>query len=128
MTINPIPLPSELLRKPPEREVIIEEASPEQEVEIIEEVAPESEPVAEVAEHEDELADLFEVPQPDDHDIYSDDLVETDEAEDLSDLTSVSREDVMGSRPKSKAKYRIVRRPRTARRFVPPTTLGGMQS
>ena len=117
MTINPRPIPLELLRKSPE---------PEQEVEIIEEVAPESEPVVEEAKHEDELADLFEVPEADDHDIYSDDLVETDEAEDLSDLTSVSREDVMGSRPKPK--YRVIRRPRTSRRFVPPTTLGGMQS
>ena len=116
MTINPVPLPRELSSKPIERQV----TEPEQEVEIVEEVAPES--VVEEAKHEDELADLFEVPEADDHDIYSDDLVEAPGLEDLSDLTRVTREDVIGSRPKAKGKYRIVRRP--ARRFVPP---GGMQ-
>jgi hypothetical protein len=88
---------------------------------VAQEVAP-AEP-ARPQTNADDMSDLFEVPQEDDADIYSDDLVELDDEDvmggdsDMSDLTSVSREDVMG-RP---LKKRRVRRP------TPPPSMGGMQ-
>lgn len=68
----------------------------------------------------DELADLFEVPQEEDNDMYTDDLFELDDEEDLSDLTRVTREDVMGKPRKARPpKYLQIRRP-----YYPPTSIG----
>lgn len=126
MTINPVPLPPSLQPKAVIGETVIAEETPE-----IEETA---EPEAVVEDkpklRADELSDLFEVPQEDDNDMYTDDLFELDEEDDLeddlSDLTSVSHEDIMGDAPRQKPRYRIVRPAR--RRIVrPPTTMGGMQ-
>lgn len=81
-------------------------------------------PPVEVEEEPDELADLFEVPQSEDNDMATDHLVDIDEEEDLSDLTTVTNEDIMGSPPivrKRKASPRKV-----ALRHPPPTTLGGV--
>lgn len=76
----------------------------------------------------DDMADLFEVPQDEDNDMYTDDLFEVDDADimggdNLTDLTAVQNEDIMGNRPKPKPKYRRVYRPA----FVPPPTVGGIQ-
>ena len=54
-----------------------------------------SEPVAEPPP-KDELADLFEVPQPEDNDITTEHLTAVPEKEDLSDLFNVSEEEMMG--------------------------------
>ncbi len=74
----------------------------------------------------DELDYLFEVPQPEDNDIYTADLVEVPEEEDLSDLVTVSNDDIMGEAPKPKktGKYK-----KTTKRYIPPapTSLGGMR-
>jgi hypothetical protein len=88
---------------------------------IVQEAAPVEPPRPQT--NANDMSDLFEVPQEDDPDIYSDDLVELDDEDvmggdsDMSDLTSVSREDVMG-RPLKKR-----RRPQQA----PPPSMGGMQ-
>ena len=81
----------------------------------------------------DELADLFEVPQPEDNDMDTsdlfdadidpdiDDLIDTD----LDDLINVPNEAIMGTPPpprKPKPKFR-----RTNRPYNPPTMLGGMR-
>jgi len=88
---------------------------PEEDITEMPAEAPEPEP-------KDELADMFEVPQPEDNDMVTDHLVELDEEDDLSDLTAVSREDIMGTPPKPK--YKIVRRGRRfLRREPPPTSL-----
>jgi len=47
-------------------------------------------------EEKDELADLFEVPQPEDNDITTEHLTAVPEKEDLSDLFNVSEEEIMG--------------------------------
>ena len=78
-----------------------------------------------------DLSDLLEVPQEDDNDMYIDDLFEADEEDiefddDLSDLTSVSHEDVMGRRPVKKKKVRYVR-VRKVYREQPPTSLQGLR-
>lgn len=74
---------------------------------------PESEPV-------DELADLFEVPQPEDNDIYTDDLLELDEEEGVGDLLTVSREDIInGGQAKPKPKVKLVR---TGKPYYPGLT------
>ena len=80
---------------------------------------------AEAEEEKDELADLFEVPQPEDNDMVTDHLLDIDEDDDLSDLTSVSQEDVMGTPlGESKKRYRVV--PRRVNAPPPPTSLGGI--
>jgi len=73
-----------------------------------------------------ELDDLFAVPKPEDNDIYVDDLFEVEDQDvdledDLSNLTQVSNEDIMGRPPKSKA----ARYKRTGRSYTPPTSMGG---
>jgi hypothetical protein len=45
------------------------------------------------------LDDLFEVPKSDDNDITVEHLIKAPKGEDLSDLTSVSNEDIMGDNP-----------------------------
>lgn len=75
-----------------------------------------------------DMSDLFEVPQPEDNDIYSEDLVSLDVdtdvmGGDLSSLTAVSNEDIIGRPPKPRYKIR-----RTgARRESPPVSFGGMR-
>jgi len=87
-------------------------------------VPEETIPSAEVEEEKDELADLFEVPKSEDNDMTTDHLVDVDEEEDLSDLTTVTEEDIIGSPPAvRKKKYRIAR---PTRQSPPPTTLGGV--
>lgn len=58
-----------------------------------------------------DMDDLFEVPEEDDNDMYVDDLFEVDGEDlefdtDISDIVSVSREDVIGRKP-----TRRIRRP-----------------
>jgi len=61
-------------------------------------------------EKEDDLSDLFEVPQEEDNDIYTDDLLELDEEEGVEDLLTVSQEDIMsGPRAKKKPTLKLVR-------------------
>ena len=78
-----------------------------------------------------DLSDLFEVPQPEDNDMTVDDLVSVDTTdvmggpEDLSDLTDVSGEDVMGTPPRPGVARRVRKVPRFYRRY-PPAGLGGM--
>ena len=76
-----------------------------------------------------DMADLFEVPQSEDNDMYIDDLFEVPDEEldmdddlddDLSDLTSVSAEDVMGRKPKPRMKFA-----RTGKPYIPPVSMGG---
>jgi hypothetical protein len=74
-----------------------------------------------------DMDDLFEVPQEDDNDMYTDDLFEVDEEDldmddDLSDLMTVSREDVMGKKPIPKSQ----RFRRTGRQYDSPTSMGGI--
>ena len=75
-------------------------------------------------EPKDELADLFEVPDPDvDNDVYVDDLLELDDEEGVEDLLAVSHEDIMLGTSK------IPRRPkpklqRTGKVYIPPTIQG----
>lgn len=79
-------------------------------------------------------ADLFEIPQPEDNDIYSDDLIDVEDEDvfggnpDMSDLTNVSNEDLMGE-PKSSNKEKVYRyhRPRRIVQPSPPTSFGGMR-
>ena len=79
----------------------------------------------------DSMADLFEVPQPEDNDMYVDDLVATPEEDDISDLVDVSNEDIMGEPPplNKEREYKMPSRRvrRTSRPYNPPTSLGGMR-
>jgi len=87
-------------------------------------VPAEATPPEEVEEKpKDELEDLFEVPQEEDNDMATDHLVDVDEEEDLSDLTDVSREDVMGTPPVVR-KRKVRPKPRHSQ--PPPTSLGGV--
>lgn len=95
---------------------------------VIEEESPEQ--PMEVQKRKNKLADLFEVPQAEDNDIYADDLTEiTDEDimggdNDMSDLTNVSRDDIMGISPE---KRRARRFKRTNRPYQPPNSLRGIR-
>jgi len=122
----PIPVEPEELE-----EVVVREPSPAPVIE------PEPEP------EKDELASLFEVPQPEDNDMATDHLFEVGEDltgfedDDLSDLVDVSVEDIMGDNedypgapPSTELPQRApVRRfKRTPRRYPPPpTSLGGLR-
>jgi len=89
-------------------------------------IPTEATPPEEVEEEpKDELDDLFEVPQPEDNDMATDHLVDIDEEEDLSDLTTVTDEDIMGSPPVVRKRKE---RPRRVgiRREPPPTSIGGV--
>jgi len=70
-------------------------------------------------EAEDGLADLFEVPQPEDNDINCDDLLELDEEEGVEDLLTVSREDILYGADKPKPKPQFIR---TSRPYYPGLT------
>lgn len=106
-----------------------QEVSPEEQSANLEEVIMPS-PTREA--NGDDLADLFEVPDEDDPDMQTRDLLEIDVDEDiidgdLSDITAVSREDIMGRplNPKVKPKPRMIRR--LPKRYVPPPSgMGGM--
>lgn len=80
-----------------------------------------------VAQHEPghELDDLFEVPQPEDNDMYTDDLLAVDGEEAVGDLLEVTMEDIMGEAPTPKDKA-APRYKRTAVRYS-PTGLTGVQ-
>jgi hypothetical protein len=74
-----------------------------------------------------ELQDLFEVPKPEDNDMYTDDLFDVPEEDlgeedNLDDLTKVSREDVMGRPPKRRVRYQ-----RTNRPYNNQSTMGSIQ-
>lgn len=76
-----------------------------------------------------DMSDLFEVPEPTDNDMETDDLVEYEDEDldmddDLSDLVRVSNEDIMGRRPvkKMKPKFR-----RSNKVYRTPPTLGSMR-
>ena len=79
----------------------------------------------------DELADLFEVPQPEDNDMTISHLFEVPEEEDLSDLVDVGNEDLMGygGEPPAAKTFRITPKGRRIIRYRPPLTPGdsGMQ-
>jgi len=92
-------------------------------------IEPEPAPAPEPDLRSDELAELFEVPEPEDNDMFIDDLFEVDseDEDDLSDLTSVSNEDVMGPAPKP-VQRRVVRRVRrTSRPYTPPSSMRGIR-
>lgn len=78
---------------------------------------------------EDDLSDLFTVPTMDDPEQTIDDLVEIDVedvfgegGDDMSDLTDVTNDDIMGEDPLAPKKHRV---PRRVTR--PPTSPNGMQ-
>jgi len=110
------------------------------EPEEVEEVAyrpePMPVPVEPEEEEEDELADLFEVPQPEDNDMRTGHLVEVPEEADFSDLIEVSEADIMGDdfpgtppsteTPETR-RVPVKRFKRTPRRYPPPPTLGGVR-
>ena len=91
--------------------VIITKAQPIEELQPIEVEKPKP---------KNDLADLFSVPAPEDNDIYVDDLLEIPEEGSYSDLTDVSKEDIIG-------KPRAKRYKRTNKRYIQPSSLGGMQ-
>lgn len=114
-----IPSPMEKrIKVVPVREEQVEAIPPEERIE--------PPPPDEIEEKpEDELADLFEVPQPEDNDMVTDHLVELDEEDDLSDLTEVTREDIMGTPPVKRVPKRRLKR--TGRHYPPPpTSIGGV--
>lgn len=77
-----------------------------------------------------DMDDLFEVPQPEDNDMATDDLFESDGEEDFSDLTDipydellgVDKEDIMGKKPIPRPQ----RFGRTQRPYSGPTSMGGI--
>lgn len=85
----------------------------------------------------DDLADLFKAPRKDDPDIRTDDLTSvTDEdvfgdgGADMSDILEVSEAEVMGDDeepPAPKPVNRVVRYKRTNRRYIPPSSMGGVR-
>ena len=104
---------------------------------VVEEAQPEQ-------EDKDGLSDMFEVPKTEDNDMDTDYLFETDGEDDMSDLTEipsdltdVSREDIMGDgfggepaaqQEAESKKYRITRPSRKViQREPPPTSMGGVQ-
>ena len=74
---------------------------------------------APVVESGDDMADLFEVPEPEDNDINCDDLLELDESEGVEDLLTVSHEDIVNGSDKPKPKVAFVR---TSKPYVPRLT------
>lgn len=111
------------------------EEQPEGVVEIVEE----PEELLPVKTKKDELAYLFEVPHKEDNDMAFDDLVSITEedvfgegGEDMSDLTEVTNEDIMGAEtmytPSPKPTRRVIRKiRRTSKPYQPPTSLQGIR-
>lgn len=113
----------------PEPEPVAEEPEPMPETPEPVFERPEVEPEP---EEKDELADLFEVPQPEDNDMVTDHLTRIGEEDDMSDLVEVTEEDIMGEAPEEpeppKPRFRIrPRGRRVIRREPPPTSLGGVR-
>lgn len=80
-----------------------------------------------VQRSKNKLADLFETPQPEDNDIYTDDLFTVDSQDfelntDISDLTRVSSDNIIG-RPRSRRRQMFRR---TEKPYNPPTSIGGV--
>ena len=94
-------------------------------------------------EDKDGLSDLFTVPQPTDNDMDTEGLFQADKEEleeddDLSDLTEVSNEDIMGDgfggepaaqEDEQTKRYRPsqIKRLKVLRREPPPTSMGGVR-
>jgi hypothetical protein len=101
--------------------------------EVEQEAEPEESPTREA--NGDDLADLFAPPKATDPEIQTDDLVSVDldrdvMGGDLSDLTRVTDEDVMGidwGKPKPKPVRRIVRRVRRTSKQYNSPSLGGIR-
>ncbi len=97
---------------------------------------PEAMPEVPETKKKDELADLFELPKPDDNDITTKHLFEMEQPDDLSELVEVSDEDVMGQEmpglvttKKPTPRYKVIpQNRRVIRRPSPPTITGGMES
>ena len=103
----------------------------EQEEEMMEEPITMEELVNLAPTRKNRMGNLFEVPQPEDNDMYTDDLFELpgenmEYEDDLSDLTTVTKEDIMGRVPVRKPKL-SQRLQRTNKPYYPPTSLGGMR-
>ena len=84
----------------------------------------------------EDFSDLFETPQPDDHDIYTDDLTDVDTEDlfggpsDMSDLTTVTADQIYGEPLMSKAERKMRRRARKLkkiRRDNPPMVIRGVR-
>ena len=86
----------------------------------------------------EDLSYLFEVPQEDDHDIYTDDLVEFDTEDlyggspDMSDLTTVTPEQMYGAPLRSAAERKAHKRNRNLQKLrrkygPPPPSVSGMR-
>ena len=87
----------------------------------IEAVPIEEEP--EKPKPKNDMSDMFEVPQPEDNDMYVEDLVEAPGEEDMSDLMRVTNDDIMGT--KRKKSYKITHSGRKS--IQQPPSMGGMQ-
>lgn len=121
------PAAPEIVQEEPEVEETSVEPESVEEVVVEEEVTPE--PAKKGPQVNTDMDDLFEVPEEDDDDIYSEDLLELDNERDvmggnMDDLFSVKEEDIMGRKPQPKTIKRIrrVRRPSGNQ----PTSMGGM--
>ena len=113
---QPVEPPRFEVAQPVEQEAI-------EEVEEVPEEVVEQEP-----EEEDELSDLFATPQPGDNDIKTDHLFNMGGEDDMSDLTEVTDEDVMGEAPEPPR--RVIRRVRRTNKpyyGTPPSSMGGMR-
>ena len=112
-----------------------EQAEEEQTIIVPAEALP-PEPEVEEEKEPDELADLFEVPQPEDNDMRTDIALDLDEEDimggdpDMSDLVDVPDEVFTGAPPASEPEKvkRPVRRVRLIRRRppTPPTSIQGV--
>ena len=125
----------------PEREEIAREESADEEtmqnIQRISGETPEETAILNKSEKKtrgEDLSDLFETPQPDDHDIYTDDLTDVDTEdlfggpEDMSDLTTVTSDQIYGAPMMSKAERKMRRRARKLKhlRRENPTSMGGV--
>lgn len=84
-----------------------------------------------VINNNDSMRDLFEPPNPEDADVDVTDLLmpPNEQAFDITDLVDVNQEDIMGTTPRPKGKYRIVPKGRKVirRQPLPPSDMGGMR-
>ncbi len=118
------------------QEMIIPEPPSEDEVkEVVEEVVEEEENPHKEA-NGDDLSDLFTVPKQSDPDMRVDDLIDIDIERDvidgdLSDITKVTNEDVMGKDVYAKKPKKVVRKLRRNNvpyQYVSPTrSIGGIR-
>lgn len=84
-----------------------------------------------VINNNDSMRDLFEPPNPEDADVNVDDLLmpPNEQAFDIDDLVDVDKEDIMGTTPKPRGKYRIGPKGKRVirRQPLPPPDMGGMR-